>query len=275
MLKIGSYNTLTVVKEVDFGIYLDAYEETILLPKKQVPKDTTIGDSLQVFVYTDSEDRPIATTINPLAVVGDIVALRVVDTNKYGAFLDWGLSKDLFLPFKQQLSTPEVGDTVVVYVMLDDISDRVIATMRLDQYLSKDITYLTVGEEVEIIVYRYTNLGASVIVNKQFSGLIFYNCIHGLLPVGTSRTAFVKQVRDDGKLDIILNKEGYKETLNNKFNIVDALQNAGGFLPYNSKSSAEEINRAFNMSRKAFKKIIGNLYKEKKIEFVDDGMRLI
>lgn len=274
MLKVGDYNTLSVVEIVDFGVYLESDKGSILLPKKYVPEGTVLGTSVEVFIYTDSEDRLVATTLHPLAAVGEIACLEVKEVNHYGAFLEWGLEKDLLLPFKKQIHASEIGDKVVVTVEYDEVSGRPVANARLGNVLDYDPMELSKWGKVSVMVYDVTDLGAKVVVNGAFDGLIYHSDIYKDLSIGDTATGTVKNIRSDGKLDVTLRPVGFKELSGEKNVIIEALEDAGGFLALNSKSSPDEIKARFEMSKKAFKKLIGNLYKERRITIEDDGIRL-
>ena len=275
MINIGEYNKLIICKKVDFGCYLSEGEDEILLPGAQLADELKIGEEIEVFVYTDSEDRPIATLEKPLAVVDQFAVLKVNDINKFGAFLEWGLQKDLMLPHREQFLNLSIGQKVPVFVYLDEVSERVVASNRIGLYLNLCHNELKEDDQVEIILYQYTELGCKVIVNRDFNGLVFDSDLLTKPAIGTITTGYVKKVRPDGKLDITLNRSGYKEVISEDApKIIDRLKRADGFLPYNAKTSADEVRRVFNMSRKAFKKIIGNLYKQKIIDITDKGIQL-
>jgi predicted RNA-binding protein (virulence factor B family) len=275
MLDIGSYNNLVVAREVDFGYYLEAEDRTeVLLPRKYFPEGAAIGDMLCVFVYTDSQDRPIATNLTPKAIVGEFACLQVKDVNQYGAFLDWGLEKDLFVPFKLQSPRMEVGKSYVVRLSLDEVSNRVIASSRLGRFFEHDTSALEVGQKVELMIYEKTDLGIKAIVDHQYSGVLYWNEIFEELEIGELREGYIKKVRDDSLVDVSLNKQGYEVVEDLRPVILSKLKEAGGFLPYHSKSDAAQIQQVFKMSKKVFKKIIGGLYKDGTIAIADDGIRL-
>lgn len=275
MLRIGEYNTLKVVKEVDFGLYLRADDEEILLPSKYVPEGTKLGDELNVFIYTDSEDRVIATTLRPKAIVGEFAALEVVDVAPFGAFLDMGLEKDLLVPKQEQRGGKmKKGEIHVVRVYRDKQTGRMAATAKLDYFLKKAGRFLKKSQKVEILVYDRSDLGFSVIVNGQFKGMVFQNDVYGNLEIGTRTDGFIKNIRPDGKLDISLKPLGKGAVRDHRDTVLQALKDAGGFLPYHYKSSPEAIEAAFSMSRKAFKSALTKLLEEKKITLDETGMRL-
>lgn len=275
LIYIGEYNDLQVAREVDFGLYLTDGEEEVLLPEKYIPKGTSIGDTISVFVYTDSEDRPIATTLTPKAVVNDFAYLKVKDVVEIGAFLDWGLEKDLFVPFKAQQRPLIVGEQVVVKVVLDEVTDRVMGITRIRTVLDEYIADLSEGQEVDIMAYEQTDLGFSVIIDRRYPGLVYTDEVFEPLQIGDKRKAFVKRIRDDEKVDITLRKPGYGAAVGAMPTILNMLEQNDGFLPYHSKTDPEVIKDVFQMSKKVFKQAIGGLYKERKIVIEADGIRLI
>ncbi len=274
---IGEYNNLRVSHLVEFGAYLeDETGETILLPRRYCPKDLKEGKSIEVFVYTDSEDRPIATTQTPKAVVGDIVALEVIDVvNNIGAFLDWGLSKDLLLPYKRQRDELQKGDKCVVKVIFDKVSNRLVATTKFVSRYNPKSDLLKEGDKVEIIFCEVEENGVKVLVNGQYSGIVYKNEIYNDIELGKSKSAYLKKIREDGKLDISLKPFGVKAILSDKDLILDVLKKqADGSINCNSKSDPEKIKESFQMSKKAFKKALGGLYKERLIVITDEGISL-
>lgn len=274
MLRIGNYNELEIIKEVDFGVYLVSGENEILLPKKYVPEGAKVGDKLNVFIYRDSEDRLIATTLKPKAVVGDFAYLRVKDVNNIGAFLDWGLEKDLLVPHSEQKIKMEKGKSYVVRVYLDDVTKRILATAKFNKYFQWEIDDVKEGDEVNLLVYKYTDLGASVIVNGKYQGMIFKNDIYQSLTTGDELKGYIFKIREDGKLDIIIRKRGFEKVLDSRDKILEALRDNGGFLPLTDKSTPETIERTLEMSKGVFKKAIGNLYRERKIELLEYGIKI-
>lgn len=275
MIRIGEYNTLKVDREVDFGMYITDGEEDVLLPSKYIPKGTKVGDDVEVFVYTDSEDRPIATNLKPNAAVGEFGYMEVKDVTEIGAFLDWGLEKDLFVPFKAQQADLVKGEMVVVKVVLDEVTDRVMGVTRIRSVLDEYIVDIDEGQEVDLMVYGETELGMMVIINNQYSGLVYKNEIFEEIQIGDTCKGYVKKLRDDEKLDITLRKPGYDAALGAIPTILNMLTDNNGFLPYHSKSDPEDIKRVFQMSKKVFKQAIGGLYKERKIVIENDGIRLV
>jgi predicted RNA-binding protein (virulence factor B family) len=275
MFKIGSYNPLTVARRSQIGLYLTSDgQDEVLLPNRYCPETATPGDSMLVFVYMDSEDRPIATTDKPKAVVGDVAKLLVKDVNRFGAFLDWGLEKDLFVPFSEQRRRLKEGEWVVVYVELDQATDRIIGTTWLRKHFSDETRHFNPGDPVRLIVYARTGRGVDVVVNSRYAGIIHANNEVQHLEYAEEIDGFVRKVREDGTLDIILRKPGYEGALEDSDVVLDKLRAADGFLPFTAKSGADEVREEFGISRKAFKKIIGNLYKNGVITADDDGIRL-
>lgn len=272
---LGDYNNLKIVKRVSFGLYLDGDEDgEILLPAKYVPDGYDIGDIIKVFVYLDNEERLVATTEEPLAKVGDFALLRVAWTNDYGAFLDWGLLKDLFVPFSEQEGKMVKGNSYLVYVTIDRKSYRIYASARLDKYLSRTKPPYETNEEVDIIVWRRTDLGWKVIVNGNHSGLVFANEVFRDLKTGDRLKGYVKRVRTDGKIDIVLQRHGVAGDDDSSMRLLSAIEAQRGFLPLNDNSSPDEIYSMLGMSKKAFKRAAGKLYKQRLIVIDDDGLRL-
>lgn len=272
---LGDYNNLEIVKRVSFGLYLDGDEDgEILLPAKYVPDGYDIGDIIKVFVYLDNEERLVATTEEPLAKVGDFALLRVAWTNDYGAFLDWGLLKDLFVPFSEQEGKMVKGNSYLVYVTIDSKSYRIYASARLDKFLSRTKPPYETDEEVDIIVWRRTDLGWKVIVNGNHSGLVFANEVFRDLKTGDRLKGYVKRVRTDGKIDIALQRHGVAGDDDSSMRLLSAIEAQRGFLPLNDNSSPDEIYSMLGMSKKAFKRAAGKLYKQRLIIIEDDGLRL-
>ena len=267
-MKLGKRQVLTVVKKVDFGVYLGSDEEKVLLPKKQVPEGVEPGDPIEVFLYKDSDDRLIATTNEPKLELGELAVLDVVDTSKFGAFLDWGLEKDLFLPFKQQTAKVEKGEQCLVSLYIDK-SQRLCATMRVYEHLSTDSPYKK-DDEVSGIIYDVSdNFGAFVAVDNQFSALIPKKDSFGNLRVGQTVTARVAAVKADGKLDLSLKDKIPMQMDKDAQLILKRMEERGGVLPFTDKADPEIINKEFNMSKNAFKRAVGRLLKEKKVEITE------
>ena len=274
MIKMGDYNDLQVIDQVDFGIYLGTPEEKVLLPKRHVPEGTQVGDTLRVFIYRDSSDRVIATTLTPKAKVGEFACLEVKDVNDNGAFLDWGLEKDLFVPFREQKIKMVQGTSYVVWLFVDDKTNRITATTRIGSYFNLKPIDVKPGDEVDLLVYKLLDIGAGVIVNNSFQGLVYKNDIYKDLFVGDRLKGYILKIRDDDKLDVTIRKPGFSKVLDSKQQIIEKLKANDGFLFLHDKSSADEIYHVLHMSKRSFKEAIGMLYKEKVIELMDTGIRL-
>ena len=273
---VGKYHDLEVVKRVDFGLYLDADGEEILLPTKYVPSNANIGERLRVFVYRDSEDRLIATTLQPAATIGEFAALRVVATSSYGVFLDWGLEKDLFLPFSEQHQRLVVGRTYLVRIMLDHATDRVMASARLEQFLDDNpADALQEDQEVNLVVWEYTEIGIKAVIENRYQGLLYRNEVFTDLHPGDQLSGFIKKVRDDGKVDVTLRKKGYEEVQDAQTLVFNKLLANGGQLPLTDNSAPEEISKWLGMSKKTFKRAVGGLYKAGKVRLAADAIYLI
>jgi predicted RNA-binding protein (virulence factor B family) len=274
-IELGKFNQLEVVKEVDFGVYLDGGEEgEILLPTRYVPEDCKIGDILNVFLYLDMDERLIATTLTPLVQVGQFACLEVSWVNQYGAFLNWGLMKDLFVPFREQKMKMQVGRKYVVHAHLDEESYRIVASAKVERYLSKDKPEYASGDEVNILIWQKTDLGFKAIIDNKYSGLLYENEIFRSLETGMEMKAFVKQVREDGKVDLILQKPGFEKIDDFAITLLDYIKEQGGRISLNDKSPAEDIYATFGVSKKTFKKGVGDLYKKRLIALHEDGITL-
>lgn len=274
-IELGKFNRLEVVKQVDFGMYLDGGDEgEILLPARYVPEGCEVGDWLNVFLYLDNEERLIATTLTPLVQVGRFACLEVAWVNEYGAFLNWGLMKDLFVPFSEQKMKMEVGRKYIVHAHLDEESYRIVASAKVDRYLSKEQPEYQPGDEVDILIWQKTDLGFKAIIENRFSGLLYDSEIFRTLRMGDTLTAFIKQVREDGKIDLVLQKPGLAKVGDFSKTLLQYLKDQGGKSPLNDKSAAEEIYDLFGVSKKTFKKAVGDLYKKRLIELTADGMVL-
>lgn len=274
MVAIGDYNDLEIIKQVDFGVYLDSDDGEILLPTKYLPASYQLGDRIRVFIYRDSEDRIIATTLEPKAKIGDFAALQVKDVTNYGAFLDWGLEKDLFVPFSNQRDKMQPGRTYVVYLYLDENSDRIVATAKYEKYLRQGPPELSEGQEVDLLVAGFSDLGIKVIINNQYLGILYKNEVFRALQVGDKTKGFIRKIREDHKIDVSLQKAGYEEVTDAAEQVLNKLQAAGGKLSLSDKSSPEEVYAALGMSKKTFKKAIGGLYREGKIALSQDQIEL-
>ena len=272
---VGQYNTLKATRKVDFGFYLDDGAEGILLPKRFAPRMLRVGDELSVFVYHDSDNRLIATTQKAKAVVGEIATMKCIAVTGLGAFLDWGLMKDLFVPKSKQLGGMREGAEYLVKLYIDEQTGRVAATEKIESLLSND--ELTVKEKdiVQLLVYRQSELGYVMIINNQHTGLLHSNEIYKTLHIGDKLEGFIKTIRPDNKIDVVLGKPGYQKVEDEAGKILRLLSENNGYLPYHDKSDPQEIYDFFGMSKKAFKMTTGNLYKQQKIAFTKTGIQLI
>ncbi len=275
MVKMGEYNELKVIKEKSMGVFLDDGGEGILLPKRFVPAGTKIGDNLNVFLYYDSEDRPIATTQKPYGVLGDIVKLKVVNVTNQGAFLDWGLMKDLFIPKSKIKSIMMKNGEYLVKIVMDEKTGRLAATEKLEPFLSNEPLRVKEKEVVDLIVYRQTDIGYEVIINNLHKGILHNNEIYRNISIGDKFKGFIKNILPENKIDVAAGKPGYIRVEDETQKIIRLLKENDGYLPYHDKSSPEDIYSFFEMSKKTFKMAIGNLYKQHKIEFTKTGIRLI
>ena len=275
-IKLGDNNRLTVVRRVDFGLYLDGGDEgEILLPAKYVPKDCLPGDELDVFIYLDQEERLVATTEKPLARVEEFAFLEVSWVNEYGAFLDWGLMKDLFCPFREQKQRMEMGRRYAVYVFLDEESYRLVASAKVERFFLQDFPPYRTGDEVDLLVWQQTDLGFKVIVANAYPGLVYQNQVFKEVHPGDRMQGFILGVREDGKIDVSLQPLGRQQTVDFAKVLYDDLQAHGGFCALGDKSDAEEIKRRFHVSKKVYKKAVGDLYRRRLIEITPEGIRLV
>ncbi|EAQ64194.1 hypothetical protein MED121_01140 [Marinomonas sp. MED121] len=268
---IGRQQRLTVIREKDFGMYLDAHQfGDVLLPKRYVPAGTKVGDELEVFIYLDSEDELIATTLEPKAQVGEFAALTCVANNRVGAFFDWGLPKDLLVPFSQQKNTIEEGETHLMFIYLDQNTNRLVGTTRVDALLNREEPPYRAGEKVQAIIGDKTNIGFKCVIDNRFWGVLFFEDAFRQLRKGEKVTAFIKRVRDDGKIDISLQEVGYKKVTGILGDILQYLDDHNGEMPITDKSSPEAIYAVFKVSKATFKKALGALYKDKKISLTKE-----
>ncbi|MEN8115366.1 MAG: S1-like domain-containing RNA-binding protein [Bacteroidota bacterium] len=275
MVEIGKINSLKVVRETANGLYLDGEEHgEMLMPQKFVTDEVREAGEAAVFVYTDSEDRLVATTEEPFAMVGDFVLLTVKATSKFGAFLDWGLPKDLLVPYREQKSKMAVGNSYLVYVYLDLLSNRIAASAKLHKYLDNTPPEYKTGEEVVLIISDETDLGYKAIINGEHSGMLYRNQIYKELQVGLKTKGYISKIREDDKIDLLLEKPGYEKVDAISQKILDELKENRGFMAVSDKSSPEMIKAMFGISKKNFKKAIGGLYKKRLIDFDSDGIRL-
>lgn len=276
-LKLGRFNKLRIVKEVDFGLYLDGGEDygEILLPTRYVPETYDIDEELDVFLYLDMEERLIATTLKPFIEVGRFGYLEVAWVNEFGAFLNWGLMKDLFVPFSQQKMKMQIGRKYIVYAHVDEESHRIVASAKIEKFLSDDVPPYKVDDEVDLLIWQKTDLGFKAIIDDKFSGLLYDNEIFQPLYTGMRLKAFVKQVREDGKIDLILQRYGRAHILDFSETLLHYIKESGGQIALCDKSPAEEIYDIFGVSKKVFKKAVGDLYKRRIISLIDGGIELV
>tara|TARA_B100000902_G_scaffold398003_1_gene463418 strand:+ start:1932 stop:2768 length:837 start_codon:yes stop_codon:yes gene_type:complete len=278
MFEIGKYATLKILRETEPGLYLgndSEAEEVILLPHKYKPESFEIGDELKVFIYLDHEERPIATTLEPFIELHSFGFLRCADVTKHGAFMDWGLEKHLFVSFKEQARPMKVNNWYIVYLYLDEQTNRLAGSSKTNQFLQNDRITVEIYDEVDILVTHLTDKGANVIINGQHKGLIYLEDIFEDLRTGDRLKAYIKKIRDDHKIDVVLQKQGYRSIEPNAQYILDELKTAGGFLYINDKSSPKTIKELLGLSKKSFKKAIGRLYKDRLILLKDDGIELV
>lgn len=273
MIELGNYNTLTILRSSSVGLFLgDDDVDDLLLPNKYVPENVSIGDSIEVFCYLDHEERPVATTLKPHIRRNEFAYLRVAETNDFGAFMDWGLEKHLLVPFKQQRERMEQGKWYVVYCYLDEKSFRLAGSSKIDAFLDNTEITAQPGEEVSLLVSRKSELGWDVIVNGRHKGLIFNSDVFKKIGVGDQLTGYIRTIRPDHKLDIVLEPPGYKSQVSAADKIYAYLLSKGGFLGLHDKSDPDDIKEALQMSKKNFKKAIGTLYKDRKIIIKEDGI---
>lgn len=278
MIEVGKYNTLRIVKEVEFGLYLDGGGERfgeILLPLRYVPEVWAVDEMLEVFIYRDSEDRIIATTERPLATVGEFALLEVLTVNSVGAFLDWGLSKDLLVPFREQKQAMQVGESYMVYVFLDEESGRIAATSKLGKYLDKTEPNYTIGQEVDVLVSNRNEVGYTCIINQAHRGIIYRNEVYHKIYRGQHYTGYVSKVRDDNKIDVRLQKPAFEKIDDFEQTLLKELERCKGFLPYSDKTDPEVIYNTFAVSKKTFKKAMGALYFKRIVTLTDEGITLV
>jgi len=275
MINIGEYNTLTILREKEPGLFLsDEEDNEVLLPNRYVPEEFKIWDKLEVFVYLDNEERLVAVTDKPYITKGEFAVLRCNQVSEYGAFLDWGMVKELFCPFKEQAFKMKKGGWYLVHCYLDEKTDRLVASSKTNKFLSNQELTVEQFEEVDLIVSHPSEIGMNVIVNKKHLGLIFNDSIFQDLSVGDKLKGIVKKIRKDNKLDISLGQVGYRNIEPNAETVMKELDDNSGFINLNDKSLPEDIKEVFQMSKKSFKKAIGSLYKQKLITIKEDGIHL-
>ncbi|MDY6242267.1 MAG: S1-like domain-containing RNA-binding protein [Prevotella sp.] len=290
MIHLGDYNTLKVLRpatrpnphafggEETFGVFLDGDKEgEILMPQKYVPKGTKVGDEVRCFVYLDQEERPIATTETPLAKVGDFAYLKCTWVNEYGAFLDWGLMKNVFCPFHEQKKKMEIGESYIVYLYIDKESYRIAATAKVDRWLDNpnETGGLRPGQQVSLLVWQKTDLGFKVIIDNHFGGLVYQDQIFQYIHTGDRIDGYIQNVRPDGKVDVTLQPTGRRLTTDFAETLLQWLKDNGGHCDLGDKSDAEDIKRRFQVSKKTYKRAIGDLYKRHLITLEETGISLV
>jgi Uncharacterized protein conserved in bacteria len=275
MMEIGKYNKLRIVKDLDFGVYLDGGNGLeILLPARYVPKNVKPGDEVEVFIYHDNEGRLIATTARPKAIVGEFKFMEVKAVNSVGAFLDWGIMKDLMVPFKEQKRAMQEGNWYLVYVRLDHVTKRIMASARIDKFLNNIPLEYKINEQVNILIADETDIGYKVIINNSHWGLIYHSEVFQRLERGEEMKAYIKEIREDEKIDISLTPVGYIKVEGIAGVILQALELQGGFIGVHDKSDPDLIHSLFRCSKKSFKQAVGALYRQKRITIENDGIRL-
>jgi predicted RNA-binding protein (virulence factor B family) len=276
MAELGKKASLRINRKTDFGFYLDGGSlGEILMPKRYITPDMKPGDEVEVFVFLDGEERIVATTEAPIAQVGEFGFMKVSKVEKMGAFLQWGVSKELLVPFSEQRVKMEEGKSYLVFVYVDKLTDRVAASMKLEKFFSKEQPVYQIGQEVSVLIWVQTDLGYKVIVDGKFLGMLYKNEVFKKLTTGMSLMAYVKKLRDDGKIDLALEKPGFARVNPHEQKLLELLQKSGGFLPYGDKTDPEVIYKVFGMSKKMYKQLIGALFKQKRITIAPEGIRLV
>lgn len=275
MIEIGKFNTLKIARSTKVGLYLTDGTSDVLLPNKYVPSAYEIDDEIEVFVYLDHEERPVATTLEPYIFLNEFALLRVNYINKFGAFMDWGMEKDLFVPFKEQARPMEEGKRYLVYMYLDEKTNRLVGSSKSNQFLDNKNITLEKGEEVDLIVSHITDVGINVIINEKHKGLLYKNEVFEDLRTGDRIIGYIKNIRSDGKIDVSRQPFGVERIDASAQKVLDELKASRGFLRLHDNSSPEDIKTVLQMSKKTFKKAVGTLYKQKMIEIKEDGIHLI
>ncbi len=275
MLTLGEYHRLNIDRQADPGLFLNNEEgDEVLLPNKYIPETFREGDEIEVFVYLDHSERPVATTLKPLVKLDEFAVLKCVEVTEFGAFLDWGLEKHLFVPFKEQATPMKKGESYLVFCYLDEETERLVASSKVHAFLDNSELSVKPFEEVEIIISNKTDLGYNVIVNEIHLGLIYSSDVFQELKPGERMKGFIKKTRSDGKIDVALQRPGYRSIEPNAQRILDELVGNKGFLPITDKSAPGKIKQVLEMSKKSFKRAAGNLYKQRKIDIKEDGLYL-
>lgn len=275
MLHLGKKNTLRILRGTGVGMFLgDEEGNDVLLPKKYVPENAIVGEDIEVFIYRDSEDRIIATNLEPKIQLNQFACLQVKSVTAIGAFLDWGLEKDLFVPFREQNKKMEEGRWYAVYLYLDEETDRLVASCKVNRYFEKENIDLLIGQEVDLLIFEETDLGLNAVIDNKYKGLIYENEIFQRIKIGTRTKGFVKNLRDDNRVDLSLQKQGYANVEPNAERILEKLKSNNGFLDLTDKSDSNYVMYQLEMSKKTFKKAVGALYRQKIIRIEEDGIYL-
>jgi predicted RNA-binding protein (virulence factor B family) len=276
MLHLGIKNTLRILRGTGVGMFLgDEEGNDVLLPKKYVPENAIVGDDIEVFIYRDSEDRIIATNLEPKIQLNQFACLQVKSVMAIGAFLDWGLEKDLFVPFREQNKKMEEGRWYAVFLYLDEETDRLVASCKVNRYFEKENLDLQIGQEVDLLIFEETDLGLNAVINNKYKGLIYENEIFQRIKIGTRTKGFIKNLREDNRVDLSLQKQGYANVEPNAERILEKLKANNGFLDVTDKSDSNYVMYQLEMSKKTFKKAVGALYRQKIIRIEDDGLYLV
>jgi len=276
MIELGKHNLLYVLRSTPPGLFLgDLQGGEVLLPNKYIPENIEVNDEIEVFIYKDSEDRIIATTLEPKIHLNEFAALLVKEVNDYGAFLDWGLEKDLMVPYREQTNRMREGECYVVYLYIDEESGRLAASNKVERYLDKGSVDLNVDDKVDLLVWMETDLGYNVIINNRYKGLLYQNEVFRKLEVGDFLAGYIKNIREDDKIDVCLQRQGFANIDSSAQAVLDKLKLNDGFLKLSDSSAPEEIMDVMEMSKKTFKKAIGTLYKQQRIKLTDEGIYLL
>lgn len=276
MAELGKYNTLVINRFVDFGAFLDDGEEgEILIPSKYLSGDEKEGDPIDVFYYLDSEERPVATTETPAAEADEIGVMTVGHVNDFGAFMEWGITKNLFVPFQEQQTKLIPGEKHLVYVYVDPLTYRLVGSTRLKNHIDTESDAYEVGQEVRLLVYRSTPIGIEAVINEKSLGMLYKNEVFTDLSVGDSIIGYIKNIREDGKIDLSLQTQGYEHVEDFSDILLRYIKDQGGKINIHDKSDPELIRNTFGVSKKVFKKAVGKLYKEKKITLLDNGLQSV
>lgn len=276
MFGLGTYQSLEILRETDPGLFLsDESGNEVLLPHKYKPESFEVGDKIRVFLYLDNEERPIATTLEPELVLNSFGYLRCAEVSKHGAFMDWGLEKQLFVPFKEQARPMKEGNWYIIYLYLDEKTNRLVGSSKTQKFLQNEKLTVNKYDEIDILVSHITDKGANVIINGEHKGLIYFEDIFEDIRTGDKMKAYIKKIRDDNKIDVVLQNPGFRSIEPNAEYVLEELQAAGGFLPLHDKSDPETIKNELGLSKKSFKKAIGSLYKDKKIVIREDGIEIM